>query len=171
MRNRTFQFAPLQPSSLQYSSGPSSPASPKSPFGLRPRPLSTRSVIAMLSPNTALEDHLWADWWKPVNPGRWTWRCHVCHAQYPLGATRRCLVDGHYLCAGEIKESRRSGKLRRKNACSSDFDYKGWYLYSLRRETLNRKRRVESRGCSSNCFHPSECVSNSLSNFDSIEQY
>ena len=92
-----------------------------------------------------------------MNPSRWTWKCHVCHTQYPLGATRRCLVDGHYLCTGEIKESRRTGKLKRKNACSSDFDYKGWYLYAMRRETLNQKKRVESKGCSSNCFHPSEC--------------
>lgn len=61
------------------------------------------------------------------------------------------------MCSGVIKESRRTGKLKRKNACSSDFDYKGWYVYSLGRESLNRKIKVEPKGCSSNCFHPSEC--------------
>lgn len=82
----------------------------------------------------------------------------MCHESYPLGATRRCLNDGHYLCSGEIKRSKRTGKLRRKRSCTSDFDYKGWQAYSLRRETLNRKKRsYEPHGCADNCFHPSEC--------------
>ncbi len=156
MRDFSSKFAPLQPSSLQYTSGPTSPASPKSPFGLRPRPLANRSINTIPSPTTVSEQHLWADCWKPVDPSRWSWRCHLCHTQYPLGATRRCLIDGHYLCTGEVKASKRTGKLKRRNACSSDFDYKGWHLYSMRRETLNRKKKVEAKGCSNNCFHPSE---------------
>ena len=68
------------------------------------------------------------------------------------------------MCSGVIKESRRTGKLKRKNACSSDFDYKGWYLYAMRRETLKRNlgketsNREMNRNCYFNCLHPSECI-------------
>ncbi|KAJ4984997.1 hypothetical protein SVAN01_09519 [Stagonosporopsis vannaccii] len=63
----------------------------------------------------------------PQTPLTWQWTCHACHTAYALGATRRCLEDGHFFCAGE-SVVRKKGKTRRRKskACGSAFDYQGW---------------------------------------------
>ena len=160
MRDFALQFAPLQPSNLQYCTAPSSPASPRSPFGLRPRPLFSRQDDSKRSPNSPSFDAQWA-FREVVKPGPWNWKCHVCRSHYPIGATRRCLQDGHYMCPGVPEWSAKRGEYRYKHGCASDFDYRGWYIYASRREALNSERGIEQRGCSSNCFHPSECRWNS----------
>ena len=79
----------------------------------------------------------------PPAPPAWLWSCHICHATYPLGATRRCLVDGHRFCAGTLTHNRRTGKLRRSTPCGSVFDYVGWRAYGeWRRHELAARRRA-----------------------------
>ena len=65
------------------------------------------------------------------------------------------------MCPGVPEWSEKKGEYRYKNGCASDFDYRGWYIYASRREALNSEMGIEQRGCSSNCFHPSECRWNS----------
>lgn len=72
----------------------------------------------------------------PNSPLPWLWTCHSCHTSYPLGATRRCLDDGHTFCAGvsSVKRRGRNGvrkeRRRRSRACGSEFDYTGWKAWS-----------------------------------------
>ena len=147
-------FAPLQPSNLQITSGPDSPASPLSPFGLRPRPLSASDSVTGSSTLST---------WKspssdaPPRPDPWTWKCHQCHSRFPLAVTRRCLIDGHYLCSGTKEISRRSGRVKHTKPCSSEFDYGGWRVYSKWCRQVNRhKKRTGSAGFD-HCVFPSEC--------------
>ncbi|KAL8825530.1 MAG: hypothetical protein Q9191_004364 [Dirinaria sp. TL-2023a] len=65
------------------------------------------------------------------------------------------------MCPGVPEWSAKKGEYRYKHGCASDFDYRGWYIYASRREALNSERGIEQRGCSSNCYHPSECRWNS----------
>ena len=82
----------------------------------------------------------------PPLPPAWLWSCHVCHAAYPLGATRRCLVDGHRFCAGTLTHNKRTGKLRRSTPCGSVFDYVGWRAYGeWRRHELKARLRASDR--------------------------
>lgn len=67
----------------------------------------------------------------PSSPLHWQWTCHTCASAYPLGATRRCLDDGHYFCAGFSFEKRRGvngvqKRMKKHRACRSEFDYAGW---------------------------------------------
>ncbi|KAF1809009.1 hypothetical protein P152DRAFT_379577, partial [Eremomyces bilateralis CBS 781.70] len=73
---------------------PTSPFSPITPVAINisrpsraesPRSTSPKSKRKPLSP-------------PPQSPLQWLWQCHICKASYPLGVTRRCLVDGHYFC-------------------------------------------------------------------------
>jgi hypothetical protein len=103
----------------------------------------------------------------PREPMLWLWTCHLCRRTYPLGATRRCLEDGHFFCAGitEAKMlSRKEGKkvYRRHTPCSSEFDYRGWKAWGewrRRQLTLPDLRRGTpwTRGCGCFCDFPSEC--------------
>ncbi|KUJ08942.1 uncharacterized protein LY89DRAFT_788376 [Mollisia scopiformis] len=96
---------PLPPTRLQNSSeSPTSPASPlsppsstsprspKGPLTAPPR-LHLRTIIP--SPPLPVEYLKTA----PSAPYPWIWRCHLCGSIYRLGATRRCLEDGHYFCS------------------------------------------------------------------------
>lgn len=114
-------FAPLAPSSLRILSGPISPAS------------STSSHIPMLFPKFSspqakippafqLSNQISVE--PPSTPMPWIWSCHRCHTRYLLGATRRCLHDGHYFCGG-ITVDKVSGKVKKHKACISKFDYTG----------------------------------------------
>ncbi|KFZ05904.1 hypothetical protein V501_07917 [Pseudogymnoascus sp. VKM F-4519 (FW-2642)] len=35
---------------------------------------------------------------RPAYPLPTKWRCHTCGRKYAIGVTRRCLIDGHFLC-------------------------------------------------------------------------
>ena len=87
----------------------------------------------------------------------WIWICHLCHSRYPLGVTRRCLVDGHYYCSGESdKPSIR--KKKKHKACSSEFDYASWTQWGDWRRKVLRTIHNERvfKGCEY-CDFPSQC--------------
>ena len=96
----------------------------------------------------------------PKTPMPWVWTCHLCRAHYPLGATRRCLEDGHYFCAGTSTD-RQTGKIKKHNACKSEFDYTGWTAYGDWRRRHHGEDKPDfvhgSKDCSKHCDHPSEC--------------
>jgi hypothetical protein len=107
----------------------------------------------------------------PPAPLLWLWTCHLCKRTYPLGATRRCLEDGHLFCAGVIAGGAGGAALRRRAACASEFDYAGWRGWGeWRRARLllqaprRRRRRCRSgagaaaaAGCDADCDFPSQC--------------
>lgn len=90
----------------------------------------------------------------------WVWTCHLCRSKYPLAATRRCLDDGHHFCAGTSID-RRNGRIKKHNACSSEFDYAGWKAYGDWRRSYNQEEKPDfvhgSKDCSEHCDYPSEC--------------
>lgn len=93
----------------------------------------------------------------PDQPLAWIWVCHLCHSRYPLGVTRRCLVDGHYYCSGEANQPNLRKKKKRQS-CSSEFDYVAWREWGdWKRKALKllKNSRVAS-GCE-NCVFPSQC--------------
>lgn len=103
----------------------------------------------------------------PRSPCAFIWRCHLCGARYPLGATRRCLTDGHYYCYGQDTDKNIKRK-RRGKSCTSIFDYQGWDDWNeWRRETrdLNFLWGKEDdsptpgthSNCWDNCHFPSAC--------------
>ena len=91
-------------------------------------PLSTMTTTTILTPPP------------PTLPPAWLWSCHICHTNYPLGATRRCLIDGHRFCAGTVTTNKRTGRSRRSTPCGSVFDYVGWRAYGDWRRTEARAR-------------------------------
>ena len=116
----------------------------------------------------------------PAVPAAWIWSCHLCHSTFPLGATRRCLHDGHYFCAG-ASVNVRTGRVRRHKPCGSVFDYDGWervgewrqeeqhlqreataratvkYTRTTTREVLNLQQQSNTHNCWIDCNYPSEC--------------
>lgn len=87
----------------------------------------------------------------------WIWSCHKCHTRYLLGATRRCLQDGHYFCGGSTVD-KVSGKVKKHRACVSEFDYSGWEDFSSwRRATTGQITRLGSKHCEDECNFPSSC--------------
>lgn len=87
----------------------------------------------------------------------WIWSCHKCHTRYLLGATRRCLVDGHYFCGG-ITVDKISGRLKKHRACISEFDYSGWADFGAwRSATTGQVVRRDSKHCEDECNFPSSC--------------
>ncbi|KAG9700544.1 hypothetical protein KCU95_g741, partial [Aureobasidium melanogenum] len=88
-------------------------------------------------------------------PMKWLWACHICHRQYNLSVTRRCLDDGHYFCAGtSVVRSRKDGtkKLRRHKACASEFDYAGWKDWGVWKRNLlllTQQQRQRNSPCDS----------------------
>jgi hypothetical protein len=104
----------------------------------------------------------------PKKPLLWLWSCHLCKRRYPLGATRRCLEDGHIFCAGitEAKGvSQKAGRkvFKRHTPCSSEFDYLGWKAWGewrRRQPTLQDILHYDmpwTRSCGEYCDFPSEC--------------
>ncbi|KAK5065369.1 hypothetical protein LTR84_001207 [Exophiala bonariae] len=99
----------------------------------------------------------------PDQPLAWIWVCHLCHSRYPLGVTRRCLVDGHYYCSGEANQPNLRKKKKRQS-CTSEFDYVAWREWGewkkkaakiLKSSRLGRGGGSGS-GCE-NCVYPSQC--------------
>ena len=87
----------------------------------------------------------------------WIWSCHRCHTRYLLGATRRCLQDGHYFCGG-ITVDKISGKVKKHRACLSEFDYNGWEDFGRwKRATSRELVRSGSKHCEDKCNFPSSC--------------
>lgn len=88
----------------------------------------------------------------------WIWSCHKCHTRYLLGATRRCLHDGHYFCGG-ITVDKISGKVKKKHrACVSEFDYSGWEDFGRwKKATTGQIVRPGSKHCEDECDFPSSC--------------
>jgi hypothetical protein len=88
-------------------------------------------------------------------PMKWLWACHMCHRQYNLSVTRRCLDDGHYFCAGtSIVRSRKDGsrRVRRHKACASEFDYAGWKDWGVWKRnllTLTEPQKQRNKPCDS----------------------
>src|SRR5579871_4334751 len=52
----------------------------------------------------------------PPTPLHWLWQCHICQQRYPLSATRRCLEDGHFFCAGVTVMRKRLNDSRKARA-------------------------------------------------------
>ncbi|KAB8346055.1 hypothetical protein FH972_023107 [Carpinus fangiana] len=179
---------PFRPSLLSIIPSPHSPLSPlgmlakvahmrptsqkASPFPSSPSSSRRASTISTLTP-------------LPAAAYPWIWQCHLCQTFYPLGATRRCLHDGHRFCTGELNDTnvrgeRRRGasyRRRRRKPCSSEFDYEGWEVWGdwrrgeiAAREQLQstapykKRRRSRTAGsavivadCTTLCDYPSEC--------------
>lgn len=148
MAGFTHNFSPLKPSNLRIASGPLSPASPVTP------PYSRRASVPPLAPTHFPK----SAYPHPPPPLQWLWTCHLCHSRYPLGATRRCLHDGHLFCAG-VAVSKRTGAVRKRVACSSEFDYLGWKAWGeWRAETQpHRCKTTSGKDCHNDCSYPSEC--------------
>ncbi|KAI9893031.1 MAG: hypothetical protein M1814_000915 [Vezdaea aestivalis] len=95
-----------------------------------------------------------------LSPLRWLWVCHVCGTHYPLGATRRCLNDGHFFCSGTpVDLDRRQQKNISHGKCRSEFDYKGWELWA-HQEAENSPTQNDDpvRHCWNQCKYPSQCL-------------
>ena len=87
----------------------------------------------------------------------WIWTCHKCHTRYPLGATRRCLQDGHYFCGGTTVDPI-SGKVKKHRACVSEFDYTGWEDFGKWKGATNgRSIKHVANHCQDECDFPSCC--------------
>lgn len=149
-------FAPLQPSGLRVLSGPVSPASPLSPlrsqlhFPLLPsaRAMPSSSTFGSISTAVAASPETMP----------WIWSCHKCHARYPLGATRRCLHDGHFFCGGTTVD-KVTRKVKRHRACASEFDYLGWEDFGnwKRHQAEHRPMDKSHKNCEHQCDFPSAC--------------
>ncbi|EXJ75505.1 uncharacterized protein A1O5_00011 [Cladophialophora psammophila CBS 110553] len=136
--------------------------SPRTPTYI-PDSLSTSSLPPFDHTRYFAEHTLEGDNRQPMPPAPqqqpvpWTWICHLCHSQYPLGVTRRCLVDGHYYCSGQTDwpSLKKKKKLR---ACSSEFDYAAWKTWGAWRRGILKIVQNEkvSKGCEY-CDFPSQC--------------
>ncbi|EAT90019.1 hypothetical protein HBI56_035050 [Parastagonospora nodorum] len=138
---------PFKPTFLSIPPSPFSPLLPITP-GTPPKRIPTAQPSPQPQPSTSAPD----------SPLSWMWQCHQCHRNYHLGATRRCLDDGHNFCSGTttIKAWRKpiSRRAKRHRACPSEFDYAGW-------KAMGRWRRgsgiTKKRNCWASCDYPSEC--------------
>jgi hypothetical protein len=76
-----------------------------------------------------------------------------------LGATRRCLLDGHFYCSGEIDRPNLKKK-KKGQSCSSEFDYIGWKATEQWKREMRKSDWFliarEPEGCE-NCEFPSQC--------------
>lgn len=162
---------PIQASGLRILSGPISPASPLSPlraqlhFPNLPSPrLTPPSPSFNKSPKTL---------GAPLDAMPWIWSCHKCHTKYLLGATRRCLHDGHYFCGGTTVD-KKTGKTKRHRACASEFDYIGWEDFGSWRRRLKEQKSPgrTHTNCEKQCHFPSACHVGdfyALPRFDSMQ--
>jgi hypothetical protein len=116
-------------------------------------PFDPSRVFASLSPTKSVEQTP-----PPPEPLAWVWRCHLCRSRYPLGATRRCLLDGHFCCSRET--DRPSQKKKKGQSCSSEFDYIGWKEMEQWKSKARKSEGFliarEPQGCE-NCEFPSQC--------------
>lgn len=103
----------------------------------------------------------------PSNPLSWMWQCHLCHRNYHLAATRRCLDDGHEFCSGTttMKAARKIVRVKRHKACASEFDYSGWKAWGRWKRGGRKTGGLENglaglmkkKDCWNTCDYPSEC--------------
>jgi hypothetical protein len=93
----------------------------------------------------------------PSDPLAWVWRCHLCRSRWPLGVTRRCLVDGHFYCSGEALQPNPKKK-KKLQSCSSEFDYVCWKEWvEWKRNALKTMTNPRiPKGCE-RCEYPSQC--------------
>jgi hypothetical protein len=117
-------------------------------------PFDPSRVFSALSPTKLVEQTP-----PPPKPLSWVWQCHLCRSRYPLGATRRCLLDGHFYCSGETERPNLKKK-KKGQSCSSEFDYIGWTSMEQWKRKLRKSERFtiarEPVGCE-NCEYPSQC--------------
>lgn len=143
--------------------------SPSSPPSTPPsQPSSSPLRILTASPSSNSLESVDMDYPpRPRSPFAFIWRCHLCGARYPLGATRRCLVDGHYYCYGQ-GTGKNIKRKRRGKACPAIFDYHGWEDWNKWREqTRDYNFLFEKEGasptpatrtnCWEDCHFPSAC--------------
>ncbi|KAL6714675.1 hypothetical protein ACLMJK_008100 [Lecanora helva] len=156
MHPETPPVAPLQPSSLRTFSGLLSPKGPLSPrrSSLHSPPLPSPRSMPVSPASQRLTKTIEA----PPEPMSWVWSCHKCHTRYPLGATRRCLHDGHYFCGG-ITVDPYTGKTKKHKSCASEFDYISWHKYGKWQRRLSQNESVtqSARHCERKCEFPSAC--------------
>jgi hypothetical protein len=146
----TIWSTPYKPSKLSVTS----PAFPRSPIS----PLLTTTFRKPAGYGTASNTRPLRS--PPPTPVAWTWECHKCLRRWPLGVTRRCLIDGHWFCSGENERSRLRNKARR--ACRSKFSYGVWHTRNIWRRRELEDRGViapdpEHRDCWYWCDYPSQC--------------
>jgi hypothetical protein len=93
----------------------------------------------------------------PSDPLAWVWQCHLCRSRWPLGVTRRCLVDGHFYCSGEASQLNLKKK-KKLQSCSSEFDYVAWKEWGeWKRNALKTIANPQiPKGCE-RCEFPSQC--------------
>ncbi|KAK2761814.1 hypothetical protein FQN54_001644 [Arachnomyces sp. PD_36] len=151
---------PATPTIESPTSPPSSPRSPTSSYSRYSLSASPTSASFTGSFNYDYPP-------RPRTPGGWIWRCHMCGSHYPLGATRRCLSDGHYYCAGQGADRNVKPK-RRGQPCFSIFDYKGWEAMNVWRKQVQDIKDmigeeetstmlVTRPNCWDDCDFPSAC--------------
>jgi hypothetical protein len=159
--------APFKPSCLSIPPSPFSPLSPLTPAARHKK----RTPSGLLRTSHETEP-------VPAAPLQWLWTCHACRSAYPLGATRRCLDDGHRFCAGTtvVMKWRHDGqkrRVKRHKACASEFDYMRWKCWgrwkqaALMSKPSARTKRVEDgdnsdrsarkKDCWTQCDYPSQC--------------
>ena len=92
----------------------------------------------------------------PSDPLAWVWQCHLCRSRWPLGVTRRCLIDGHFYCSGDAQPNVKRKK--RGQSCSSEFDYVGWKDWGTwRRRALKTMSNPRMPTGCERCEYPSQC--------------
>lgn len=181
MPGLTITPPPFRSSFLSIPPSPHSPLSPLTTTFSRPISQPTKNIASVAPANK--HDSTTTDNPAPAKPLPWLWQCHICQRSYPLGATRRCLDDGHYFCSGQAQsctltrrglvKSKQNKKKNRGRSCNSEFDYLGWQIYGdWRRQELSlraqatgnnlvqaegRFRIANKKDCSANCNYPSEC--------------
>jgi hypothetical protein len=92
----------------------------------------------------------------PPTPVVWLWECHKCGRRWPLGVTRRCLIDGHRFCGRQEERSRLGKRKKARRACWSRFGYSAWQA----RNVWRRRELVpdpEHKDCWYWCDYPSQC--------------
>ncbi|KAK7533181.1 uncharacterized protein J3D65DRAFT_72945 [Phyllosticta citribraziliensis] len=139
--------APFKSSRLAIPPSPFSPRMPITPPATPPKAQHMRpsNKRALSSPTTP----------PPSAPLNWLWQCHVCYRAYPLGATRRCLDDGHYFCSGTTAVTKRKGKAshrraKRHRACASEFDYSNWKAWGEWRRSEDDLLALHRKGGDAN---------------------
>ncbi|EED22050.1 hypothetical protein TSTA_092960 [Talaromyces stipitatus ATCC 10500] len=67
----------------------------------------------------------------PKPPLVWTWQCHLCNRNWPVGTTQRCLYCGHRMCLPEQEQNRNRSSRKRKIICDSHSRQQPLLLSSL----------------------------------------
>ena len=143
---RTPTYAPNSPSFAALS-----PFDPLRRFSFTPHPISPSKLSFVSTPRRPKLPPT------PKTPLAWVWQCHLCHSRWNLGATRRCLLDGHFYCSGEDSQPNLKKK-RKAQSCSSEFDYVRWQDWIEWKKKIQRITRNDDilEGCQA-CEFPSQC--------------